>query len=129
MKRENIAAAMRIQSVLSTLKPDYDLLIVPEDHAGFYETINFEELLKDEAILTALAKAEHKGWVATKLDMGWKFDENRNDDRKRHNCIIGWDERMGDMVLSDKDKDKDADAVRNYPEVLRKAGYVIVKDK
>ncbi len=129
MKEENIAAARRIQTILDVLRPEHKLLIVSKNDEEFYDDINFLDIIKnDKSILEKLARAEHIGWVETKLDMGWKFGEPRNDDRKKHNCIIGWDEKKEGTYLCDRDKSKDRDAIKNYVKVLEAAGYVIVKE-
>ncbi len=71
------------------------------------------------------------GYQRKKAD--WQFSKDRNDDKKLHNCIIGWDEeKTGDdgtvVILSDKDKNKDKDAIKNYPDILKEAGFVIIEN-
>lgn len=128
LKDENIAAARRIPEIVGMEQ----LKVVKEVDQDLYKKCNFRKLTGDGKILEKLAIKEHEGWVQTKLDAGWQFDEERNDDRKLHNCIIGWDEvkksKTGDdITLSDKDKNKDKDAIINYPGVLKAAGFVIVE--
>ncbi|MCD4734502.1 MAG: AAA family ATPase [Bacteroidales bacterium] len=130
LKEENIAAARRIPAIIDSEK----LHIVSVKDKDFYVKIDFQDLISDNTMLNKLAVKEHEGWVKTKVESGWQFNEIRNDDRKLHDCIIGWNETKiknnGDkIILSDKDKDKDKDAIRNYPEVLKAAGFVIVKKK
>lgn len=134
MKEDNIAAARRIQKVLNALKYKPNLKIVPNDEAEFYEKIEFEKVVSDPKLMEKMAKEEHNGWVKTKENTGWVFGKPRNDDKKIHNCIIGWDEERklkdgSKEVLSVKDKNKDKDAIRNFAKVLETAGFVIVKEK
>lgn len=134
MKEDNIAAARRIQNVLDALKPEQNLKIVPKDEAEFYEKADFDVMTKEPELMERMAKEEHKGWVKTKEKTGWVFGKPRNDDKKTHNCIIGWDEEnmLEDgfkEVLSVKDKNKDKDAIQNFAKVLEAAGFVIVKEK
>lgn len=144
MKDENISAARRIQLVLDALIPEKHLSIVPVNEAEFYEKIDFQQLIDKKEIennqqvenkyMNLMAREEHKGWVDTKEKADWKFSKDRNDDKKLHNCIIGWDEEKtledGTVVkLSDKDKDKDKDAIKNYPVILKEAGFVIIIKK
>lgn len=134
MKEDNIAAARRIQKVLDALSPEKILLVVPKEEADFYEPFDFSQVCKDLILIERMAIEEHKGWQKTKENSGWHFAAERNDDKKQHNCIIGWEEEKiqedGSVVkLSQKDKDKDKDAIKNYPDVLSKAGFVIVEEK
>jgi hypothetical protein len=134
MKEDNIAAARRIQQVLDALKSKPNLKIVPKDEAEFYEKVEFEKIVADPKLMEKMAKEEHKGWVITKENTGWIFGKPRNDDKKIHNCIIGWDEEKtledgSKEVLSVKDKNKDKDAIQNFVKVLKAAGFEIVKEK
>ena len=133
MKDENIAAARRIQQVLDALKPEKHLSIVPVEEVEFYEKVDFQEIIKNDTYMERMAIEEHKGWVDTKEKADWQFSKDRNDDKKLHNCIIGWDEeKTGDdgtvVILSDKDKNKDKDAIKNYPDILKEAGFVIIEN-
>jgi hypothetical protein len=114
MKDENIAAARRIQKVLDAIKPGQNLKIVRVDEVEFHEQADFRKITENKNDIELMAIEEHKGWVETKVKADWKFDENRNDDMKLHNCIIGWDEEIGldkgkVATLSIKDKNKDKD--------------------
>jgi hypothetical protein len=134
LKDENIAAARRIQEILNALKPIQNLKIVPLIEAEFYEKAEFDKTIKDPKLMEKMAIVEHKGWVNTKLEAGWDFGKPRNDDKKLHDCIIGWKEikKLKDgnkVILSEKDKNKDKDAIKNYPDVLVAAEFVIVKEK
>jgi hypothetical protein len=117
LKDENIAAALRIPDLLDSL----GYQIVPECEAEFYTAVDFNKIISDKATLEKLAIIEHEGWVDYKKKNGWKYAEERNDDKKIHDCIIEWEK------LSDKDKNKDKDAVQNYKKVLESAKFVIVK--
>jgi hypothetical protein len=134
MKEDNIAAARRIQEVLDSLKPEQNLKIVAKDEAEFYEKADFDVIAKKPELMERMAIEEHKGWVETKESTGWVFGKPRNDDKKIHNCIIGWDEEKiledgTKVILLVKDKNKDKDAIHNFPEVLKEAGFMIVKEK
>lgn len=75
-----------------------------------------------EAHIEAVAIAEHEGWVQEKLDAGWQLGSERDDVAKTHPSIITYDD------LSEEEKEKDRSAVRNYPEMVRRAGLAIVKE-
>jgi hypothetical protein len=135
MKDENIAAARRIQKVLDALVPEkINLLVVPATEVEFYKKADFRKVAENQKYMELMAIEEHKGWVETKENAGWKFNNNRNDDKKLHNCIIGWDEKIelneGNVaILSLKDKNKDKDAIKNFPDILKEAGFVIIEKK
>jgi hypothetical protein len=48
-----------------------------------------------------LARMEHRRWMIEKYENGWVYNEKRNDDFKRHTCLIDWNE------LSQNDRNKD----------------------
>lgn len=134
MKDENIAAARRIQKILDALKPELHLNIVPINDAEFRKEADFQKVINDPDLMEKMAIEEHKGWVETKVLTDWKFDKNRNDDKKLHNCMIGWDEEKKleggtTILLSEDDRNKDKDAIEHFAEVLKKAGFVIVEEK
>jgi hypothetical protein len=117
LKNENIEAATRIPKILHIL----NLRMVKKTEAELYDCVDFREIIKNPDTLTRLAKAEHQGWIDYKKSQRWKQSSMRNDDKKHHNCMIPWEE------LPEKEKNKDKDAIKNYPAVLEKSGFVIVK--
>jgi len=128
MKEDNIAAARRIQKVLDALIPDQNLKIVPKDEAEFYEKADFKMIAEDPIFMGKMAIEEHKGWMKTKELAGWKYSKDRNDDWKLHHCMLEW-ESGKPTQLSVKEQNKDKMAVGYFAEVLKEAGFVIVKEK
>jgi len=61
--------------------------------------VSFSDLEKE-----TLAMMEHRRWVIEKLVNGWVAGD-RNNDMKRHNCLVLWEQ------LSDEEKSKDFDAI------------------
>ena len=118
IKDDNVAAAVRIPEVLSLV--------------GLQVTLREEGATKDERETPAkikahlehhlemLAEAEHNGWMDHKVKNGWKYGEQRDDSNKIQNCLKKFN------ALDLENKEKDHDAVRNYPEIVSKAGYTIV---
>jgi hypothetical protein len=117
LKDENIAAALRIRELLES--EGYE--IVPENKAEFFDSVNFDTLVENPETLEKLAIEEHTGWLRFREQNNWKYAEERNDDKRLHNCMVEWEQ------LTEKDKDKDRDAIKNYQAVLKNAGFVIVK--
>jgi hypothetical protein len=71
--------------------------------------------------LELLAEAEHKRWMQSKFDDGWKYGPKTNRAKKLHQCLIPW------KKLPEEEKEKDRVLVRGIPEILARAGYAIVK--
>lgn len=114
LQRANLAAALRIPSILAAA----GLRIISGDEAG--------EALSDEEARTALedhieaaAVAEHEGWLAEKLEAGWEYGPQRDDEAKVHPSLVPYTD------LSEVEKEKDRSAVRNYPAMVRRAGMKI----
>ena len=120
IKDDNAAAARRITKVLSLIS----MQVVKQPEVKAKEAENIAGVI--EANLELLAKAEHNGWMEQKLKNGWRptnQGEERDDMQKIHNCMVPYSELCG------KDKDKDRDSVRNYPEIVARAGYIIVYEE
>ncbi|NLH81981.1 MAG: hypothetical protein GX458_14185 [Phyllobacteriaceae bacterium] len=59
-----------------------------------------------EAEWAVLARIEHRRWAADRIDRGWRFGPVRDDDARRHPCLVPWE------GLSDAEKAKDLESVR-----------------
>ena len=120
IKEVNLAAAERIPDVLRLVS----LEIVKKDHPGTKLNSNgYKKILGEKNNLERLAEAEHDGWWEFMLLNGWEYDEVRNDDLKKHNCMISYDK------LSETDKGKDRHSVKSYFKILGNAGYRIIRSK
>lgn len=133
IKADNLAAAARIPEVLSHA----GLAVVPDDYSddpgrSYYKTststMRHEDYYLDTGIspkilednIEILAEAEHNGWMEQKRRNGWVYGAQRDDKRKIHNTLIPYKE------LREEDKEKDRNSVRNYPGIVKIAGYKIV---
>jgi len=72
--------------------------------------------LTDEQI-EQLAIREHERWMAEREQSGWTYAPVRDNVRKYHPSMVGWNR------LSESEKDKDRDAIRGLPELIEKAGF------
>jgi hypothetical protein len=70
--------------------------------------------------LERLAEAEHDGWMAYRIKNGWRYDKNRDDDKKLSNALEPY------ASLSEVNKGKDRNSVRQFPRMVALAGYRIV---
>lgn len=76
----------------------------------------------DDAMLEILAEAVHNHWMAGKLREGWKYGSVTDKACKIHSCLVPY------QKLNDGDKESDRDIARSIPEILRLAGYRIVRN-
>jgi RyR domain len=114
VKADNIAAAARIPRVLALV----GLAVVVEDHPS---TLSRAKVLHAiESNMDLLAECEHDGWMEQKYRDGWSHGLVRDDDAKKHPCLVQY------ANLSEEDKEKDRNAVRHYPEIVELAGFKIV---
>ena len=68
------------------------LLTLPENFAGLDPVDQFEVLGFDEDTVGRMIAAEHEDWRAYYQKAGWKYAEVRDDDRRRHDRLLPWEE-------------------------------------
>jgi len=66
-----------------------------------------------------MAEMEHGRYLAERLSDGWRMGDVNDEERRINPSLVPWSE------LDDKIKDLDRDAVREWPELLWKAGLKI----
>jgi hypothetical protein len=115
VKADNIAAAARIPRVLALV----GLAVVSKDHPSILTREKVAKII--DADVELLAECEHDGWMEQKYRDGWSHSPVRDEDAKKHPCLVQY------ATLSDKDKGKDRNAVRHYPDIVDLAGYKIVE--
>ena len=71
--------------------------------------------------LEILAEVEHKRWMQSKLDAGWRYASQTDNTKKLNKCLVPWKE------LSEEEKAKDRDLVRGIPQILARAGFAVEK--
>jgi hypothetical protein len=97
-------------------------------------------LTKDE--IETLARAEHLRWNKAKIAAGWAYAPNTDKKNTLHKCIVPWrlledeikadysaEERkaLGDVELPEEEREKDRDSIRDIPNILFLAGYIIIR--
>ncbi len=68
-----------------------------------------------------VAKNTHENWAKNKLEDGWVYGEELDDDQKTHPCLIEYEK------LSEEDKDYDRTTAIETIKLLIKKGYKITK--
>jgi hypothetical protein len=79
------------------------------------------EFVFTEAEVERLARREYSRWAAQRTAAGWIYGRKRNDKKKIHPSLCGWD------GLDEVERDKDRDAVRNIPDVLAHVGLAVTR--
>jgi hypothetical protein len=122
IKASNVDAAIRIPKVLGVAK--LRIVLKTETHTMTDE--EYQNYLKanDNLLLEKMAEEEHKLWMKFYEANDWHFNENRNDYKKLHNCLVDYHSGK----LSEDDKDKDRSQVLTYWEFLDQAGFGITKE-
>ena len=114
LKLSNVAAGMRIPEILAVagyrLEPGKATVQEEEEVGGFLDK-NLE----------VLARMEHDGWQEQKRKDGWTYGPVGQNDLLKHDLLIPYDR------LPEEQKHKDRQAIRDYPELARLAGFRIVR--
>lgn len=114
-KEDNRAAARRIPSVLGLVG-----LGVTQDSRPRAPTPKvLSEHLKHN--LERLAEAEHEGWQEFRERNGWRYDPVRDDAKLLHNLLVPYT-----ALPHEEAKEKDRGSVRNFPKMVKDAGFRIV---
>ena len=79
--------------------------------------------LSDEllGLTELLAKNTHEVWAAQRLAEGWKYEAERNDERKEHPCLVPYNE------LPESEKEYDRNTAMQTLKVITLLGYEIKK--
>ncbi|MFO7742597.1 MAG: RyR domain-containing protein [Anaerolineae bacterium] len=81
------------------------------------------EFPENDEDLERLAELEHRRWMHSKLEAGWRCARATDKEQKLHEALLNWDE------LPDDQKEKDRALVRAIPRILAQAGYTVVKGR
>ncbi|MBR6755130.1 MAG: Ryanodine receptor Ryr [Clostridia bacterium] len=87
--------------------------------------IDTSEILLDDEIMELcelLAKNTHEVWAQSRINDGWVYGEERNDEKKFHPCLISYEE------LPDSEKAYDRNTSLETLKLIVKLGYKITKE-
>ncbi|MBP3409012.1 MAG: PrsW family intramembrane metalloprotease [Bacteroidaceae bacterium] len=74
-------------------------------------------------LLEEMSENVHEVWAQGRIDEGWSFGPERNDDKKKHPCIVPYDK------LSEQEKDYDRRTAEGTLKFIMKKGYRITKSE
>lgn len=72
------------------------------------------------ALAEELAKNVHEVWAKSRMEQGWTFGEERNDEKKKHPCLLPYEE------LFEEEKDYDRNTSQETLKLIVKLGYSIM---
>lgn len=73
-------------------------------------------------LVEAMAKNVHDVWAQSRMDQGWTYGPERNDQLKHHPCLVSYEE------LPDVEKDYDRDTALGTLKLILKLGFKITKE-
>lgn len=115
IKAVNVAAAYRIPWILELA----GLYLARKESPSDTGDPHVPEIL--ETLLDVLSEEEHDLWMDFKLQQGWRYGEEKNEEARIHNCLVPFDQ------LKEEDRQKTRNSVRDFPRVVALAGFKIVR--
>lgn len=88
----------------------------PQDTTG----IRLPEEL--ESLVEAMAKNVHEVWAETRISQGWTYGETRDDRKKKHPCLVAYEE------LSEEEKVFDRNTAVETLKLIMRQGFKIIRD-
>ena len=80
------------------------------------------ELPKElEMLVEQMSKNVHDVWAETRIQQGWTYGEQRNDELKTHPCLVPYEE------LPDSEKEYDRNTSIGTLKLIMKLGFKITK--
>lgn len=70
-----------------------------------------------------IAENVHDVWAKSRMDQGWTYGKERNDEKKTHPCLVPYDE------LPEIEKDYDRHTATDTLRLVMKLGYDIIPRK
>lgn len=72
-----------------------------------------------ELLAEQMAKNVHDVWAETRIQQGWTYGSERNDERKTHPCLVPYED------LPDEEKDYDRNTSISTLKLILKLGFKI----
>ena len=75
-----------------------------------------------DELVEKIAKNVHEVWAQSRIEQGWTYGEERNDELKHHPCLVPYEE------LPEVEKDYDRDTALGTLKLICKFGFKITHD-
>ena len=76
-----------------------------------------------EVLVEEMSKNVHEVWAETRIEQGWTYGEQRNDELKTHPCLVPYEE------LPDSEKEYDRNTSIGTLKLIMKLGFMIRREK
>lgn len=87
------------------------------------DTTDIELSEELEQLVEKMSKNVHEVWAETRIQQGWTYGEQRNDELKTHPCLIPYEE------LPEEEKEYDRFTSVGTLKLIMKLGFKIIKGK
>ncbi|WP_417096740.1 RyR domain-containing protein [Leyella stercorea] len=84
------------------------------------KSVDLPEGLKP--LVEEMSKNVHEVWAATRISQGWTYGKERNDEKKKHPCLMPYEE------LSEEEKEYDRNTSIETIKLILKLGFKITRD-
>ena len=84
------------------------------------KSVDLPEGLKP--LVEEMSKNVHEVWAATRISQGWTYGKERNDEKKKHPCLMPYEE------LSEEEKEYDRNTSIETLKLILKLGFKITRD-
>ena len=78
-----------------------------------------EELM---VLVEEMAKNVHEVWAQTRMEQGWTYGEVRNDELKKHPCLVEYEE------LPEEERIYDRNTAIGTLKLIRQLGFNVTKE-
>lgn len=75
------------------------------------------------ALAEEIAKNVHEVWSEGRMNDGWTYGENRDDEKKTHPCLVQYED------LSEAEKEYDRKTSQETLKLIMRLGFKIVKER
>ena len=75
-----------------------------------------------DELVEKIAKNVHEVWAQSRIEQGWTYGEERNDELKHHPCLVPYED------LPEIEKDYDRDTALGTLKLICKLGFKITRD-
>ena len=75
-----------------------------------------------ELLVEQMSKNVHEVWAKARIQQGWTYGEQRNDELKTHPCLVPYED------LPEEEKEYDRNTSTDTLRFIIKQGFHIVKD-
>ena len=117
MEKKTDKMSMKKTNMKKTNKKDTELVYRPEP-VDTSDVIVPEELM---GLVEEMSRNVHEVWAKNRMDQGWSWGPQRDDELKTHPDLVPYDE------LTEEEKDYDRDTSMQTIKLILKLGFKISK--